>query len=102
MSAAGRSPSEELAERVAAARRHAAEASEEARRLRLLVKKLRDATHGPEMLVRCAWCGRIRAGDQWFAVGPDLHVQLTPGNIDRSSHGICPECLAELAPDLAH
>ena len=42
-----------------------------------------------ELLVRCAWCGRIRHEDAWV---------VPPGELDPDSltHGICPECTASL------
>ena len=42
-----------------------------------------------ELLLRCAWCGRVRLEGEW--VTPD--GALDP---DRMTHGICPECTASL------
>lgn len=46
--------------------------------------------HG--VTARCAWCGRYRAGDGWF------RLEKPPAFIEQGelSHGICPECVAEL------
>ena len=41
-------------------------------------------------LTQCAWCRRVKVGDDYVAASP---VPWTP-----VSHGICPECLA---PQLA-
>ena len=53
------------------------------------------ASHG--LLVRCAWCERIKRGDEWV----DAEVQamrLTPDAPEHHSHGICPDCFAKLTP----
>jgi len=42
------------------------------------------------MTTQCSWCGRIRAGDEWY-----LLVDQPDGDI---SHGMCPECEAEHFP----
>ena len=42
-----------------------------------------------ELLLRCAWCGRVRNGGEWVAPeGPLDGESLT--------HGICPECVASV------
>ena len=51
------------------------------------------------VLVRCAWCERIRvAPDEWVEADKDFvgHALL-----DRESHGICPACLARIAASSA-
>jgi hypothetical protein len=41
---------------------------------------------------RCAWCGRYRAGERWFRLDrPPSFIEM--GEL---SHGICPDCIAEL------
>jgi hypothetical protein len=44
------------------------------------------------LTARCAWCGRYRAGDRWF------RLDRPPSFIEEGglSHGICPDCIAEL------
>ncbi len=45
------------------------------------------------VLVRCAWCDRIRiAPDQWVVPDDDFEAHA----LDRESHGICPTCLERL------
>jgi hypothetical protein len=92
----GRQLHDELAARVEAARHAAEERSEESRLLVTLVQRLREVARGQELLIRCAWCGRVKAGDDWFDV--TAHGHLTPGTVDRCSHGICPDCFSELMP----
>jgi hypothetical protein len=50
-----------------------------------------------DLLVRCAWCKRIKRGATWVAEVEAM--RLTPADaIERHSHGICPDCFAELTP----
>ena len=42
-----------------------------------------------ELLLRCAWCGRVRQEGEWVAPQGDLDPDLL-------THGICPECTATL------
>jgi hypothetical protein len=54
-------------------------------------RDLNAITSASELLVRCAWCERIKMGDEWV----DAEVQAM-----RHSHGICPDCFAKLTlPD---
>ena len=92
----GRKLHEELAARVNAARAAAEATTDESRLLVTLIQRLREVARGPDLLVRCAWCGRIKAGDEWFDV--TAHAHLTPAAVDRCSHGICPDCFSELTP----
>lgn len=46
---------------------------------------------GPGLISRCAWCGRYRVGDRWFVVQPKPQ-----GLENKTSHGICDECVAVL------
>lgn len=68
------------------------------RLLRALFRRIADARGGDVVLVRCAWCDRIRvAPDEWIDADDAVvgHALL-----DRASHGICPACLARVnAPD---
>jgi hypothetical protein len=48
------------------------------------------------LLLRCAWCERIKSGDTWIAsteVPVDEVREDTP-----LTHGICPDCHAKLGP----
>ena len=44
------------------------------------------------LTARCAWCGRYRAGERWY------RLSEAPRFIEQGelSHGICPDCVAEL------
>jgi hypothetical protein len=56
-----------------------------------------EITSSYELLVRCAWCERIKMGDEWV----DAEVQamrVTRDVVARHSHGICPACFAKLTP----
>jgi hypothetical protein len=55
-------------------------------------------TTSDELLVRCAWCERIKRGDTWMEVAEVEAMRLTPDAIERHSHGICPDCFAKLTP----
>jgi hypothetical protein len=53
----------------------------------------------PEVIVRCAWCERIKVGDAWIDVEVEAHafrsdLEAAP----LRSHGICPDCFADLTP----
>jgi hypothetical protein len=52
-------------------------------------RDLNEITGGDQLLVRCAWCERIKVGDKWV----DAEVQAM-----HHSHGICPDCFAKLTP----
>ena len=59
------------------------------------VKEL-SAAH--EVLVRCAWCERIKLDDAWIEVAEANAMRLTSDNFAHRSHGICPDCFAKLTP----
>jgi hypothetical protein len=44
-----------------------------------------------DLVLKCAWCGRYRIGDDWL----DLGVDDAP-DPDRATHGICSDCLRAL------
>jgi hypothetical protein len=44
-----------------------------------------------DLVLKCAWCGRYRAGDDWVELEGDEAPDAA-----RVTHGICPECLASL------
>ena len=74
---------------------------DQATRRRTLAGALREAYYSEAMLVRCAWCGSIKAEDEW------LHLQALSESQrwivrrlrERASHGICPSCLDEQMPN---
>jgi hypothetical protein len=41
-----------------------------------------------DLLVRCAWCNRIKVGERFVPVDPTIAAHLG----ERTTHGICPEC----------
>jgi len=54
--------------------------------------------HNETFLTRCAWCQRLRLGEEWIRaeeVPPFLLADLD----DRSTHGICPACFSEAERD---
>jgi hypothetical protein len=56
-------------------------------------------TAAPEVIVRCAWCERIKVGDAWIDADVEAHVlRSDPDAVVLRSHGICPDCFAELTP----
>jgi hypothetical protein len=46
---------------------------------------------GTGLISRCAWCGRYRVGARWFVIEPKPQ-----GLENKTSHGICDECVAVL------
>ena len=56
-------------------------------------------TAAPEVIVRCAWCERIKVDDVWVDADVEAHLlRSTPDAVALRSHGICPDCFAELTP----
>ena len=47
---------------------------------------------GVAMVVRCAWCGRVKEGESWLEVDEVLAMRLVRPAPDESTHGICPDC----------
>jgi len=55
------------------------------------------------VVVACAWCERISSdGEVWFR--PPLWRWLLHGRETETgvSHGICPSCFSQLAPETAY
>ena len=50
------------------------------------------------VLVRCAWCERIKVDDEWVDVAEVRAMRLRPEPPAYHTHGICPDCFAELTP----
>jgi len=46
-----------------------------------------------QVVVRCAWCRRIRVGDDWREPA-DFEAMRLLEPVKRFSDGICPSCLA--------
>jgi hypothetical protein len=57
-----------------------------------------ESTSAYELLVRCAWCKRIKTGDVWADAADVQAMRLTREPVERHSHGICPDCFAKLTP----
>jgi hypothetical protein len=57
---------------------------------RIREKVDRDPTESEALFTKCAWCGKVRAGDGWA----DVADENLP--VARTSHGICPDCLEML------
>jgi hypothetical protein len=77
-------------EAVAAATRAHRRAAE----LSAFVSALRATSPGE--LVRCAWCGRVAAGDYWIDPYPLLGANLRERLRKSASHGVCPDCFERL------
>jgi len=57
-------------------------------------REIDDAVSGLALLLRCAWCGRIKLDGTWVAAADEQ----APESIEGRSHGICPDCNAKLTP----
>jgi len=56
-------------------------------------------TTAPEVIVRCAWCERIKVDDAWIDADVEAHaLRSDPDAVPLRSHGICPDCFADLTP----
>ena len=86
---------EDLVRRAIAAQESARSLQESAERIKNLAAALREAHAGHTLLVHCAWCGKLRIGDEWLqlqAIGRG-QVRIAERLIRESTHGICPDCL---------
>jgi hypothetical protein len=61
-------------------------------------RDLNKSTPASELLVRCAWCERIKMDDEWVEVAEVQAMRLTRNARLQHSHGICPDCFAKLTP----
>lgn len=54
------------------------------------------------VVIRCAWCGRYASGARWYE--PSIWRLLLQARKRRRlvSHGICPDCWQEIAPELPY
>src|SRR5262249_55057547 len=68
--------------------------------LEAFVRALRKSEPGE--LVRCAWCGRVRAGAEWIDPSPLLGGNLRERLRRNASHGICPECFERVSMKAEH
>ena len=94
---------EDLVARALAAQRRAQSLQESPERVQALAAVLREAEEGRVLLLRCAWCGRLRVGDEWLlleTIGSD-QTSIAEDLVRRSTHGICPGCLEQVNADVA-
>ena len=61
-------------------------------------RDLSEFTSAYELLVRCAWCERIKMDDEWVEGAEVQTMRQTRRSPERHSHGICPDCFAKLTP----
>lgn len=61
-------------------------------------RDVNDITSVHEILVRCAWCERIKVGTAWIEPAEVHAMRFTPATVGHHSHGICPDCFAQLTP----
>ena len=89
----------ELAREVWEASARAEDAVRTAKHLCDLSARMRTARHGEVSLCRCAWCGRLKIGeeDAWLRVEEIGRGQLriSASLLRSASHGICPDCFRE-------
>jgi hypothetical protein len=86
---------EDLVRRALQARAQASALGADSRRIRHLAQLLRDAEAGKRLLLHCAWCDRLKVGEEWLhleALGSG-QVRIHAAVVERATHGICPECL---------
>lgn len=61
-------------------------------------RDLAKTTSAGEPTVRCAWCKRTKVGDEWIEDAEVQAMRHDPAATGQHSHGICPDCFAELTP----
>jgi hypothetical protein len=68
------------------------------RRSAILVDSSRHHRARESLVPQCAWCAKVRLGAMW--VQPDeLPEFLAVVLVDRHTHGICPDCFADVEND---
>lgn len=85
---------EDLVARALAAHNHARSLAASAERIRNLAATLRAAHAGELLLVHCAWCHRLRVGEEWLELDGigNGQTRIAERLAERSTHGICPDC----------
>ncbi len=61
-------------------------------------RELADVTAGTAVIVRCAWCERVKVDGEWADPAEVQAMRRLPAERLHHSHGICPDCLAQLTP----
>jgi hypothetical protein len=64
-------------------------------RAQTLVASRRIVADDEALATRCAWCGRLELGEQWL-LPIDAPLFVGAGLHDRTTHGICSDCVARL------
>ncbi len=85
---------EDLVTRALGAQERARALSADAARVTQLVRILREARAGGQLLLHCAWCQKLQVGDEWLrldAIG-NGQTRIAEQLVWQSTHGICPEC----------
>jgi hypothetical protein len=93
---------EDLVTRALAAQERARSLTADATRVSRLTRALREARSGRAMLLRCAWCDRLEVGGEWLrleAIGRG-QTRITEELVQRSTHGICPDCFGRVSRDV--
>jgi hypothetical protein len=62
--------------------------------LRALLLRVRQLRPAEELTVHCAWCNRIKRGEEW--VFEELRAVRSRRRGGGATHGICPDCLARV------
>lgn len=84
---------EDLVRRALDAKARSDEIRLDSERIISLAQMLRQAAAGHVSIVRCAWCGRLKVGEEWLhleAIGSGQQ-QINSSLMARASHGICPQ-----------
>src|SRR5436190_17827136 len=63
-----------------------------ARRSVIVTNASRHARSAETLLANCAWCGRLRLGEEWVRGEEVPRFLRLDGLGRRLTHGICPEC----------
>ena len=94
---------EDLVTRALGAQERARALSVDAARVTELARVLREVRGGGNLLLRCAWCGKLQIGDEWLlleAIGSG-QMRIAEELVRRSTHGICPECYERVSREAA-
>jgi len=61
-----------------------------------------DRPRSEQLLTLCSWCNRGRVGDRWAEIEEVVaELRLFEAEVPRLTHGMCPQCVAEVGADLA-
>ena len=85
---------EDLIARALAANERSRSLQASTTRVSALATVLREAHASGKQLLHCAWCERIRIGEEWLAleaIGTG-QTRISADLTRRSTHGICPSC----------